>query len=105
MADTRSTIAQSELRRFAIPRPVVVMLFAMIGLFVLRPGVRAAAEEPGAPDDRGNAEVQINVQIEKEYAEKVKRYNELLKQNRYEEALLVAKQAQLLEPENPTNEV
>src|SRR5262249_10164195 len=48
---------------------------------------------------------QLKVRVEQDFAEKVDKYNALMKEKRFEEALVVAKQAQLLQPENPVSEV
>ncbi len=76
---------------------IIVVRLAAIALFALRIGAQAAADEAHRSDGVGD----IKDQIEREYAEKVQEYNELLKQCRFDEAIVAAKQAQLLEPDNP----
>src|SRR5258708_23509875 len=56
-------------------------------------------------ESRIKREEQIKVRIDQDDAEKVGKYNELLKQKRFDEAIVLAKQAQLLQPENPTSEL
>lgn len=50
-------------------------------------------------------EEQIKVRIEQDYADKVQKYNQLLKEKRFDEALVLAKQAQLLMPDTATSEL
>jgi hypothetical protein len=100
MADTSSTIGHTDPRRFST-RLACMPFLTVLCLSVPALGVLAAEEEPGAPDDLG----QNKVRIEDEYAKKVEKYNDLLKQKRFNEAIVLAKQAQLLQPENPMSEL
>ena len=43
------------------------------------------------------------MKIEQDYAEKVEKYNDLLKQKRFDEARVLAKTSTLLQLENPTS--
>src|SRR5579862_3767992 len=73
---------------------------AAIAVFVLGIGAKAAAHEARGPEQPGHTKDQI----EHEFAERIEEYNELLKQSRFEEAVVAAKQAQALQPDNPMNE-
>jgi type II secretory pathway component GspD/PulD (secretin) len=50
-------------------------------------------------------EEQNKIRIDQDFAEKVERYNQLLKEKRFDEAVVLAKEAQLLMPTNPVSEV
>lgn len=50
------------------------------------------------------SELATKVRVEREYANLVKEYNELMKQRRYAEAEVVAKQAEDLDPDNPVSQ-
>jgi hypothetical protein len=43
--------------------------------------------------------------IEQEFAEKIEQYNRLLKQNRFDEAITLGEEAQILRPDNPVHEL
>jgi hypothetical protein len=43
--------------------------------------------------------------IEQEFARKVERYNQLLKEGRFDESIAVGKEARVLQPENPVAEI
>lgn len=74
------------------------LFLAVTSFYVLPFGGRAAADGPAdlyaLPAQNGN-----------DFSEKVERYNDLLKEKRFDEALVVAKQARLLQPENPMCEL
>ena len=50
-------------------------------------------------------EEQTKIRIEQDYADKVEKYNQLLKEKRFDEAIVVGKQARLLMPDNPMSEL
>src|SRR5262249_38490146 len=52
-------------------------------------------------EDTIKREEQEKVRIGQEFAEKVEKYNDYLKQKRFDEAIVLAKEAKLLMPENP----
>jgi hypothetical protein len=69
-----------------------------MSFFLPQLGERVAADDPDEPADRGPN----RVQIEDQYERKVKQYDELMKQKRFDEAIIAAKQAHLVQPENLT---
>ncbi len=50
-------------------------------------------------------EEQTKIRIEQDYAEKVEKYNQLLREKRFDEAIVIGKQARLLQPDNPMSEL
>ena len=50
-------------------------------------------------------EEETKVRIDQDFAEKVQKYNELLTQKRFDEAIVLAKQARLLQPDSPVAEL
>jgi hypothetical protein len=100
MIDAPPSIGDSDTRRFSM-RLAFVGLLAASGLFAPQLAEPVAADELGAQKDRPEA----FAQNDEEYAQIVEKYNDLLKQKRFDEAIIVAKQAQLLQPENLTSEL
>ncbi|MBI3866401.1 MAG: hypothetical protein HY290_31360, partial [Planctomycetia bacterium] len=49
-------------------------------------------------------EEQIKVRVDQEFAEKVEKYNQLLREKRFDEAVVLAKEAELLKPADPIAE-
>ena len=54
---------------------------------------------------RSNARNRKSCGSSRTYAEKVEKYNELLQQKRFDEAIVLAKEARVLQPENPVSEL
>jgi hypothetical protein len=81
-----------------IERPAFIILFATTSL--LAPQRVGAEDDDDLPDWN-----QETSRIEQEFTENVGMYNQLLKQNRFDEAIVLGKQAQLLQPQNPISEI
>ncbi len=75
----------------------VAVLFAVTSFFA----PQRAAADGNEPDDQS----QETARIEQEFADKVEKYNELLKRWQFDEALMLGKEARLLQPENPMSEL
>ncbi len=63
------------------------------------------AKRKAEVEDTIKREEQTKVRIEQEYAEKVEKYNQLLREKRFDEAIQIGKQAQLMQPGNPMSEL
>jgi hypothetical protein len=74
--------------------PAVAVIF--VASFFLAAQLAAAAADDQNPEA---------ARIAQEFAEKVESYNKLLKQERFDEAIVLAKEARLLQPENPMGEL
>lgn len=74
------------------------LFLAVTSFHVLQFGGRAAAVGPADLDVE-------RVQNAQDFSDKVEKYNGLLREKRFDEAIVLAKQARLLQPENPLGEL
>ncbi|HEV3026900.1 MAG TPA: hypothetical protein VG457_04965, partial [Planctomycetota bacterium] len=105
--------AQSSVERSGLAAPVTGQLLK--SLAKSRESIESSRKlnAPKIEMARRNEEVketikreeQVKLKIEQDFAEKVEKYNELLKQKRFDEAVVLGKEARLLQPENPMSEL
>ena len=105
--------AQSSVERSGLAAPITTQLLKSLAKSRENIEYNRKINEPRIAQERRNEEVratikreeQVKIRIEQDFAEKVEKYNELLKQKRFDEAIVLAKEARLLQPENPISEL
>ncbi|MGE5191194.1 MAG: hypothetical protein ACM3U2_01750, partial [Deltaproteobacteria bacterium] len=105
--------AQSSVERSGLAPPITGQLLKSLAKSRESIEYNRKINEPRLAQDKRNREVretikreeQVKLRIEQDYAEKVEKYNELLKEKRFDEAIVLAKEARLLQPENPMSEL
>jgi general secretion pathway protein D len=105
--------AQSSVERSGLAAPMTAQLLKSLAKSRESIEYNRKINEPRIAQEKRNEEVRSavkrdtanKVRIEQDFAEKVDKYNELLKQKRFDEAIVLAKEARLLQPENPVSEV
>jgi hypothetical protein len=94
-----ATAGEARWRHSASGRCAVAIL-GVIGAFAPQIGAQAASDEAPKPAEAVRAEDQA----EQLYAEAVESFNDLMKEKRFEAAVVVGEEAQRLQPDNPTSE-
>jgi general secretion pathway protein D len=105
--------AQSNVERSGLAAPLTGQLLKSLAKSRESIEYNRKINEPRLAQEKRNEEVRSGVKrdaenklrIEQDFAEKVEKYNDLLKQKRFDEAIVLGKEARLLQPENPVAEI
>jgi type II secretory pathway component GspD/PulD (secretin) len=105
--------AQSSVERSGLAAPLTAQLLKSLAKSRESIEYNRKINEPRIAQEKRNDEVRSavkrdaanKVRIEQDFAEKVDKYNELLKQKRFDEAIVLAKEARSLQPENAVAEI